>query len=127
MLRLLVRICADTHYTHHHIGLVQHFRRLEPLAIDMDRFHQHIGREMRSEGIGQAKRCGEMRAVGTGAEQPERHVGIHARYGKDCLIRLRRTKITLEFDDIVREVFRAGIEIAAQGSRCAHISSRSAA
>lgn len=69
---LLVRRRHSTHDPDHHMGLIERRRGLEAVTVDRNRIEQHVGREMRGEGIRKPEHAGELGAVETGAEQPDR-------------------------------------------------------
>ena len=68
--RLRIRLGRDHVAADHRVGPLQLLGGLEALAIDFERGPQRVGREMRSEGEGQAERRGQLRAEQAGAENP---------------------------------------------------------
>ncbi|CAD5295455.1 conserved hypothetical protein [Bosea sp. 62] len=110
VMRFGVRLGDDNVAADHRVGPVELGRGLEALAIDGQRVHQRIRREMRGEGVGQAEHGGELRAEQAGAENPERDIGVGARHGLDHLIRLQRSEQRLQLQHVLREALgRVGL------------------
>ena len=70
--RLRVVVGRDHVRRDHRVRLSQLLRRLEPLAVDLERRQQRVGREVRRERVRQAQRRRELCAVEARAEDPER-------------------------------------------------------
>ena len=108
-LRLLITVRHDRVETEHDIGLVELLRRLEPLAIDLDRLHHHLRREVRCEGVAEAKHSRELRAEQARAQDPDRDVHPFAGDGADAAV--RPPEIADELDDIARELVGVGAQL----------------
>ena len=78
-LRFLVGVGGKHVKAEHDVRLVQLRRRLEIGAVEFDRLHHHLRREVRGERIRQAEGGGELGAEQARAEDPERHVQAGAR------------------------------------------------
>ena len=87
VLRALVAVGGDHRQADHDMRLLEIFGRLEEVAMDVDRLHQALRREMAGEGEGQAEHAGELRREGRGAEQPDRHVRAGTGHGAHALHR----------------------------------------
>ena len=68
---------------------------------------------MRGEGERQAQIRRNLRAIKAGSEDPDRHLQPGAGNRLHRLARLGGTEISHQFDDILREVFRAAEQGAA--------------
>ena len=122
-LGLLVGVGRADPDADHEVGLFQLGRRAEAAAIDLDGLHQLFGREVGGEGVGQAKRRGQLRAVGAGSQQPQRHVLAFARNRAHRLVGRSRLEPVLKLDHILGEaVDRA--RIAAQSADRGLVSAR---
>ncbi|MCY1424662.1 hypothetical protein D9M71_404180 [compost metagenome] len=84
-------------------------------------------REVRGEGVGQAHLRRQLGAEQAGAEQPDRHVAVHAGHGNHRLPRLARAEQRLQLGDILGEVVGAAAALAAQGARGLRVGTRRAA
>ena len=62
---------------------------------------------MRSEGIGQAERSGELCAVGTRPQNPQRDVGTRRRYGLHPLAGHHGGEIGLQLEHVLRKIIAA--------------------
>jgi hypothetical protein len=95
---------------------VELLRRLEMGAVDLERLHQDIRREMRGEGERQPEHPGELRPEEAGSEDPERHVRAGARHGLNGLSRLERAEISLQLENVLWKGV-CGRGIATQGAK----------
>ena len=101
--RFLVRIGGDDIDARHRMRRRELFGRLEALAIDGERLHQRIRREMRGKAVGQSELGRELRAEQARPENPERNLKPLARHSADRLIGSRRREQRLQFEHVLRE------------------------
>ena len=90
-------------------------RRAELAPIDAKRLIERVGREMRGEGIRQAKRGGELRAEQAGAEDPHLRAGTGTGGGGDAGLAVIG-EIALQFEDVAGERVGVAVEGAAHGA-----------
>ena len=113
--RLGVAVGDDQVQGHHRIRLRVPAARPVAAAVDLQRLHQQVGREMRGKGEGQAEVSRQLGAVEARPEQPDRHLGALARNRSHHLTRPCRRQIALQLDHVFREaVFGRIVEMAAQ-------------
>ena len=84
-------------------GPVELLRRLEALAINLERRDQMIGREMRRESVRQPQFGGQHRAEMARSEDPQRHFRSRRRHGLDALAGTRRRQEGLQLQNVLRE------------------------
>ena len=111
----LVAVGGDQRHAEHHVGFVEHGRRLEVVAVEPDRLMHVARREVRGEGIGQTLGGGQLGAEQARTEQPDRHVAVHPGHGDHALIGLPRAEQQLQFLDVLRKVVGTAHTVAAQG------------
>ena len=99
----------------------------EGLTIDVQRPHHVAGREMAGEGVGQAQVGGQLRPIGRGAQNPDRHGLAFARVGDNALIRRCGREPLHQLHDILREGVDVALKRAAQGAGRGLIRARRAA
>src|SRR5690348_3440772 len=114
-LRLFIGGRDDRVETEHHIGSIELPGRFEPLAIDFDRVDDHLRREVRGEGIGQAEHRRELRAEQARPENPDRYVEALAGDRADAAV--LAFEIAHQLDDVLREAIGVRREIAAHRVR----------
>jgi len=112
---LLVAVGGEQRHAEHHVGFVEHGRRLEVVAVEPDRLMHVARREVRGEGIGQTLGGGQLSAEQARTEQPDRHVAVHPGHGDHALIGLPRAEQQLQFLDVLRKVVGTAHTVAAQG------------
>ena len=84
---------SDQGDTRDRVGSGKVLRRPEFIAIDLQGFEQEGGCEVACKCEWQTELCGELRAVGAGTEQPNRHVGPGARVSNGPLSGYRGSEI----------------------------------
>ncbi len=109
-----VRIRCEHVDREHRVGSVELFRRLERRPIHFQRAHHLVRREVRGEGVGQAERGGDLRAIQAGAEDPQRHFEAFAGHGAQRLAFDLWREVGLQLLHIVRELLGSRSEIPAQ-------------
>ena len=97
----------------HRIGPLERRRRAKVATIDRQRLVERVGGEMRGEGVGQAKDRGELRAEQAGAEYPHLRRGAGARGCANAGAAIVG-EIALQLDDVVGELVRVAVQVAAQ-------------
>ena len=110
---LSVGVGGDDAEAERDVGLVEVLGRPEPCAVDLQRLHQRVGREVRGEGVGQPQRGGQLGAVEAGAQDPHRNPQALAGRGAHRLAGLRRLEIGDQFQHVAWEVVHVAGERAA--------------
>ncbi|MCY1170616.1 hypothetical protein D9M73_106960 [compost metagenome] len=124
--RFLIAVGGKHVEARHYIRLGQHRRRPEGAAINVDRRHQRIGREVRGEGIRQAQHRSELRAERARSQDPQGHIRPCPRRGADAGLAIVG-EIALQLDHILRKGIGVAVEIAAHRARDDLVRARSAA
>ena len=105
-LRLIVGLGGDDVDPDHRIGTLELLRRLEAVAVDMQRRDQQFGGEMRRESIRQPQLGSEHRAEIARSENPERHFRAGRRYGLNSLAGNDWRQERLQFENVLRKRIR---------------------
>ena len=116
ILGCLVGISDHHRHAEHHIGLVEHRRRLEVITVGANRLMHVARRKVRGKGVRQAAYASQLGAEQAGTEQPDRHLGVIPRHGDHFLIRRAWAEVAHQFLDIIWEVVGAARALAAQGA-----------
>ena len=87
-------------------------RGLEALAVDGERGHQLLRREVRGEGVGQAIFGGDLRAERARPQDPQRHMRAGRRHRLHLLARLHVREPMLELEHVLGKAI--GVVAAAQ-------------
>ena len=74
----LVGLRGERGHAHHHVRAGRARRGPELAPVDLERFHQVAGREVRGERVRPPDRRGEVRAVRARSQDPDRHVEARA-------------------------------------------------
>src|SRR6185312_4252397 len=114
VVRLAIGIRSEYVVAQHHVRSLQESRWLELSAVHRDRVHHLRGCEMRGKRVGEAEQRCELGAKQAGTQDPDWHLLARAGYGAH-----RSTPLEMrdQFQYVVWERVRIGIEIATQGTR----------
>ncbi|EPZ85508.1 hypothetical protein BURCENBC7_AP5996 [Burkholderia cenocepacia BC7] len=115
--RLVVGLGREHVDADHRMRLRPRGRRPVLRAVDLERPHQIIRREVRRERERQPEHRRELRAEQARTEQPHRDVEPRAGYRPHALAGYRLREIALQLRDVVRKRVRTADQVAAQRAR----------
>ena len=123
--RFSVGIGSNYVYADHGIRFLKLRRWPEFPAVNLQRQHERVGREVGCKRIRQTEFCGKLRAKETGAENPDWDICAGAGNSLDRLSRLQRAEKRLKLTHVIGEAVGTG-GIATKSAQCTLISAGSA-